>query len=247
MSSSDDYNDETDEYTSSSSEDEDSDDYNDESYPEDDNINSDDSDEDGKDENEHVPKLNKITSKWRACINDMDVHNGGISCIACSPIDYIVITGGEHDSSLRIWEPKRVQKNDGKLLSEITFVPKRKANVDGTVFSVNMSEDGALIAAGCSWKKTQNGYVVVWNMNKGGNILCDLKSKELDKSTGGPIKRGRHARAMSLTLNTKSLMASAKRVSGSKLFQIKRTDSVSSLRFGIVHCVKLMKFKSKKK
>merc|ERR1712176_730923 len=45
---------------------------------------------------------------------------------------------------------------------------------------VNMSNDGALMAAGATLKDTVNGYVVVWNMKKNdscGNVLCNLRSR----------------------------------------------------------------------
>eukprot|EP01083_Nonionella_stella_P019080 53040_1 len=179
------------------------------------------------------------TSVFKCTTNDTDVHSGGISSICVSPIDYKVVTGGEHDRSLRIWEPKRVQKKkDGKLLSEIQFVPKQKAQVNGTVFSVTMSADGVLIAAGCSWRKSQNGYVVIWNMKNNGNILCDLRSK--DDLKDARSHRTRHTKSVS------SGVESVKKISKSNIFKIKQTDSVSSLRFGVVHCVTFMRFKSKK-
>merc|ERR1712003_314820 len=88
-------------------------------------------------------------------------------------VNYNVITGGKHDNSVRIWQPKTVGT------SEVTFIPKRKAFVDGSVLSVGMSDDGILMAAGCSLKNTVNGYVVVWKLNDDGNVLCNLRSRTL--------------------------------------------------------------------
>ena len=86
-----------------------------------------------------------------------------------------VATGGKHDNSVRIWEPKW----DDDEASEVQFVPRRKATVDGQVLSITMSRDGALLAAGCSLKNSPNGYVVVWNLNDNGKVLGNLRSRTL--------------------------------------------------------------------
>ena len=115
-------------------------------------------------------------SRFKACSSDTDFHRGDINSIACSPTNYQIITGGKHDNSVRVWEPQKLN-NSG--CTEITFQPKRKAFVDGTVLSVTVSEDGILAAAGCSLKNTPNGYVVVWNLKDSGNVLCNLRSRTL--------------------------------------------------------------------
>merc|ERR1712157_217341 len=105
-------------------------------------------------------------SRFKDCVNDNDYHHGDISSIVVSPINYDIITGGKHDNSVRIWQPKAFRVGT----SEISFIPKRKAFVDGSVLSVGMSDDGILMAAGCSLKNTVNGYVVVWKLNDDGNV-----------------------------------------------------------------------------
>lgn len=96
-----------------------------------------------------------------------------------SPTNFSVITGGKHDNSVRIWEPTETVGSEYKE-KEIMFIPKMKAFIDGTVFTVNVSDDGLLMAAGCSLKDTVSGYVVVWNMsNTEKTVLCNLRSTTL--------------------------------------------------------------------
>ena len=92
-----------------------------------------------------------------------------------SPVNYSVCTAGKQDNSVRIWQP------EDSACPEITFVPKQKAIVDGTIYSLNMSSDGQLMAAGCSLKNTVNGYVVIWNLKDNGNMLCNLRSRYIQR------------------------------------------------------------------
>merc|ERR1712228_1159892 len=113
-------------------------------------------------------------SRFKECVSN-DYHQGDICSMVVSPTahndGYQVITGGKHDNSLRIWHPLQTTG------SEIEFIPKQRANIDGNVLCVNMSNDGILMAAGATLKDTVNGYVVVWNMSNDGNVLCNLRSR----------------------------------------------------------------------
>eukprot|EP01083_Nonionella_stella_P076441 208288_1 len=113
-------------------------------------------------------------ASFETCTSDTDYHCGGVQSIVVSPTTYCVVTGGKKDHSLRIWGPKK----DGPVsASEITFVTKEKAFIDGNVLSVNMSNDGTLLAAGATLKNSVNdGYIVVWDLDDG-NVLCDIRSR----------------------------------------------------------------------
>lgn len=124
--------------------------------------------------NKEINKLIAERSKFKECA-ETDYHSGDICSMVVSPINhsdgYQVITGGKQDNSLRIWHPLQTTG------SELTFVPKQKAMIDGNVLCVNMSDDGLLMAAGATLNNTVNGYVVIWNMKNDGKVLCNLRSR----------------------------------------------------------------------
>jgi len=104
------------------------------------------------------------SSRFKHCT---ERHHGDIQTMAVSPIAHQIATSGANDKSVRIWQFVR---------DKMEFEPRQRAMVDGKVLSISFCADGVLMAAGCSLKKSPNGYIVVWDLSNDAKVFCNLRS-----------------------------------------------------------------------